>query len=118
PSLAALARAARASGGEGGAGRGATFLADSDPAAAEELTVDWPSRGSVARSSAERAGSAAWPSGPVPRHGRPCGTVRRRPAGGALALPMQPGGAGRIGDRKSTRLNSSHVEISYAVFCL
>src|SRR5690349_22932720 len=23
-----------------------------------------------------------------------------------------------IGDRKSTRLNSSHVEISYAVFCL
>src|SRR5690349_23094285 len=25
---------------------------------------------------------------------------------------------GRIRDRKSTRLNSSHVEISYAVFCL
>src|SRR5690625_5035666 len=25
--------------------------------------------------------------------------------------------AGRIGDRKSTRLNSSHVAISYAVFC-
>src|SRR3989442_11007155 len=25
---------------------------------------------------------------------------------------------GRIGDRKSTRLNSSHVRISYAVFCL
>src|SRR5204863_7535350 len=25
---------------------------------------------------------------------------------------------GRAGDRKSTRLNSSHVEISYAVFCL
>src|SRR5690349_24201080 len=24
----------------------------------------------------------------------------------------------REGDRKSTRLNSSHVEISYAVFCL
>src|SRR5699024_12221413 len=24
----------------------------------------------------------------------------------------------RIGDRKSTRLNSSHVSISYAVFCL
>src|SRR5438874_5511793 len=24
----------------------------------------------------------------------------------------------RTGDRKSTRLNSSHVEISYAVFCL
>src|SRR5690606_40555050 len=25
--------------------------------------------------------------------------------------------AGRRGDRKSTRLNSSHVKISYAVFC-
>src|SRR3989442_4555045 len=24
----------------------------------------------------------------------------------------------RVGDRKSTRLNSSHVRISYAVFCL
>src|SRR5690606_42113527 len=24
----------------------------------------------------------------------------------------------RLGDRKSTRLNSSHVKISYAVFCL
>src|SRR5204863_7517860 len=24
----------------------------------------------------------------------------------------------KLGDRKSTRLNSSHVEISYAVFCL
>src|SRR3989442_7926974 len=29
-----------------------------------------------------------------------------------LALPL------RRGDRKSTRLNSSHVRISYAVFCL
>src|SRR5947209_12621894 len=43
--------------------------------------------------------------------------------GRALVLrPMaevghQPGD-GRIGDRKSTRLNSSHANISYAVFCL
>src|SRR5690554_6973544 len=28
------------------------------------------------------------------------------------------GGGVRSGDRKSTRLNSSHVRISYAVFCL
>src|SRR5256885_12492355 len=28
------------------------------------------------------------------------------------------GSDGRIGDRKSTRLNSSHLVISYAVFCL
>src|SRR5204863_5652536 len=32
-------------------------------------------------------------------------------AGNAAARPVRP-------DRKSTRLNSSHVEISYAVFCL
>src|SRR5690606_41886349 len=31
-------------------------------------------------------------------------------------LPRAPPGAVR--DRKSTRLNSSHVKISYAVFCL
>src|SRR5699024_11795832 len=30
----------------------------------------------------------------------------------------QPGAAGNQKDRKSTRLNSSHVSISYAVFCL
>src|SRR5690625_5386718 len=28
------------------------------------------------------------------------------------------GFSGEFGDRKSTRLNSSHVAISYAVFCL
>src|SRR5205085_11740766 len=28
------------------------------------------------------------------------------------------GAAGDVGDRKSTRLNSSHSQISYAVFCL
>src|SRR3712207_8139524 len=29
-----------------------------------------------------------------------------------------PNGAGKSTDRKSTRLNSSHANISYAVFCL
>src|SRR5688572_31861561 len=29
-----------------------------------------------------------------------------------------PGEMKRVGDRKSTRLNSSHSQISYAVFCL
>src|SRR5256885_6714464 len=32
--------------------------------------------------------------------------------------PLQQGVAGHRGDRKSTRLNSSHLVISYAVFCL
>src|SRR5690349_22761330 len=31
---------------------------------------------------------------------------------------IEAGAAVGLGDRKSTRLNSSHVEISYAVFCL
>src|SRR3712207_8519007 len=33
------------------------------------------------------------------------------PAGGVLRVRI-------VGDRKSTRLNSSHANISYAVFCL
>src|SRR5690349_24209426 len=36
--------------------------------------------------------------------------LRRQGSAGPVQLPGQ--------DRKSTRLNSSHVEISYAVFCL
>src|SRR2546430_10520135 len=31
---------------------------------------------------------------------------------------FHPGGDRQVGDRKSTRLNSSHSQISYAVFCL
>src|SRR3712207_7237223 len=38
---------------------------------------------------------------------------RGRAGGGPRIVP-----AGGIGDRKSTRLNSSHANISYAVFCL
>src|SRR5204862_1075390 len=33
-------------------------------------------------------------------------------------ISCQDGWRFPMGDRKSTRLNSSHVEISYAVFCL
>src|SRR6267378_6842487 len=39
------------------------------------------------------------------------------PAGGVRGLRVLRSDWG-LGDRKSTRLNSSHVEISYAVFCL
>src|SRR5690606_40937364 len=39
--------------------------------------------------------------------------------GGPLVSPLEPVRAGVVlGDRKSTRLNSSHVKNSYAVFCL
>src|SRR2546430_7666306 len=39
---------------------------------------------------------------------------------GGLAAAVADGGeqVGPFGDRKSTRLNSSHSQISYAVFCL
>src|SRR5436305_7035909 len=43
--------------------------------------------------------------------GRGPRAFRRRP-------PTRPDAARRVQDRKSTRLNSSHVRISYAVFCL
>src|SRR3712207_8488963 len=46
---------------------------------------------------------------------------RSLPANGKQRLSL-PGGCGTLepppGDRKSTRLNSSHANISYAVFCL
>src|SRR5256885_16089509 len=35
-----------------------------------------------------------------------------------MLQPVMTGAAGNAGDRKSTRLNSSHLVISYAVFCL
>src|SRR5207249_9274210 len=37
---------------------------------------------------------------------------------GMFRMTVDFGLAGPAGDRKSTRLNSSHVSISYAVFCL
>src|SRR3712207_7418178 len=39
-------------------------------------------------------------------------------AGGASAQTTGAGAAAPARDRKSTRLNSSHANISYAVFCL
>src|SRR2546422_4164958 len=49
-------------------------------------------------------------------------SVGLHPAGDRLgdASPVEDAGAlgGELGDRKSTRLNSSHGYISYAVFCL
>src|SRR5204863_7574523 len=55
--------------------------------------------------SSGRAGLRVLPSAPRDR-------PAIRPRGFATALDACRG------DRKSTRLNSSHVEISYAVFCL
>src|SRR2546430_11462662 len=43
---------------------------------------------------------------------------RRAPSGGAAVAVPRGGARGCRADRKSTRLNSSHSQISYAVFCL
>src|SRR5699024_12300848 len=50
----------------------------------------------------------------------PYTTLFRSPLRAPQWSPPAPFGTGpqRHGDRKSTRLNSSHVSISYAVFCL
>src|SRR5690606_41540418 len=53
----------------------------------------------------------------------PSGVLQRKAPRFLGAGLRADGGVGRpppyiVGDRKSTRLNSSHVKISYAVFCL
>src|SRR3712207_8542575 len=59
--------------------------------------------------------------GPGEQAARP--QAERAAAAGRGAAGRAPGAdppprPGRAGDRKSTRLNSSHANISYAVFCL
>src|SRR5437763_13484964 len=56
--------------------------------------------------------SAAKPAPLLPR------LEERRESEDELALPVDEHLPRRAGDRKSTRLNSSHRCISYAVFCL
>src|SRR3712207_6854709 len=51
--------------------------------------------------------------GHVGREIRDCATVERE-----CLAPAREGACGLGTDRKSTRLNSSHANISYAVFCL
>src|SRR5688572_31420737 len=55
----------------------------------------------------------------IRRAGRVLGTVRDGGIFGEMAiLDEKPRSAAAVADRKSTRLNSSHSQISYAVFCL
>src|SRR3712207_8962407 len=54
---------------------------------------------------------------PVPR-GREVVDVARQVAGLPIVVAEHREEALPVGDRKSTRLNSSHANISYAVFCL
>src|SRR5207249_12066906 len=62
-------------------------------------------------------------SPPQPSKSRSCTAGGAVPRPSTLRIPRHPYGAEPLSfaereDRKSTRLNSSHVSISYAVFCL
>src|SRR2546421_8936624 len=71
-----------------------------------------PAIGAPFDSASGRAASAA-PSRPVARRAAP-----PPPTGRLRLLTTPPDAEIVIEDRKSTRLNSSHDQISYAVFCL
>src|SRR5438445_4524889 len=57
-------------------------------------------------------------SGPEGATARPRVSNDGRGAGKSSARRAAGGGGPPVRDRKSTRLNSSHANISYAVFCL
>src|SRR5690606_29682060 len=61
---------------------------------------------------AGRGAAEPYPGGGGLRHPRGSGSRLLDRVVGLVSPPRHPG------DRKSTRLNSSHVKISYAVFCL
>src|SRR2546426_5381981 len=69
---------------------------------------------SVVRGAARRAVAAACAAAVV----RAARLGRRGVAARAARRALAQRRAGADGDRKSTRLNSSHLVISYAVFCL
>src|SRR3712207_7541682 len=70
------------------------------------------------RSSAPIA-TATVSSAPVTTAGRRTGDHRSRSRGLAdMEMTIRVTQGLLLGDRKSTRLNSSHANISYAVFCL
>src|SRR5439155_19901161 len=103
------------------------FLAD--PALAQlyplSLHDALPISGSTYRTSRDSATIRVLETGLPARGDEPAELVEeggRRELGTrtAISAPVIVGGRlwGALTDRKSTRLNSSHVAISYAVFCL
>src|SRR2546426_5830415 len=76
-----------------------------------------PGRARVQR--AESLGGGRHGQGSGPEGGAIAGAVELGQACGRMSrLAHRPRGGDHGGDRKSTRLNSSHLVISYAVFCL
>src|SRR5437899_8332221 len=87
----------------GGGGTTATARGGSDLTTGLGFTAGFGSAG-LAVSGCTAGCSGAWATG-----------VLAAPGGQA---PEQPAVQPETADRKSTRLNSSHLGISYAVFCL
>src|SRR5690606_40279395 len=101
--------------GVGRAGRGRAGPAERCPPARSDTHGDATPRRE--RGAASAGGRRAQGGG----RSRACHLQRARQhagGGGPRAHPAYLVGADRPPDRKSTRLNSSHVKISYAVFCL
>src|SRR5690625_6693092 len=71
-------------------------------------------QGALAAAHHQRGGSATGRAARAPLRTGPRRTASPRARRECRHRPAHLGG----GDRKSTRLNSSHVAISYAVFCL
>src|SRR5439155_24682004 len=65
-----------------------------------------------------RCYSSRRPAGRTARKSRSPAVWDTEPRGGAPSSRLSSTAGERDLDRKSTRLNSSHVAISYAVFCL
>src|SRR2546426_9335114 len=74
-----------------------------------------PNGSSLGASSCRQISSRRWRRCPGKRVGDGSPIARSL---GARDRDLCRGHAGHLGDRKSTRLNSSHLVISYAVFCL
>src|SRR6266496_4136993 len=101
-----LAERGQGCGGTRSRGSGMTAAAALPPGAQIVSTAACSPAGSRSRPISAASPLAAVTGGPGAYDGAP---VRRS---------RSPTCRGQPGDRKSTRLNSSHVEISYAVFCL
>src|SRR5690606_41846614 len=108
-------------------GPGARLLGRLGPLDRDALAAGVPRRGGDARQDAPEPAASGRPLGEQPlrdeRAGRGRVALEEREE---LALLLPPESAEALGrdpvrreaQRKSTRLNSSHVKISYAVFCL
>src|SRR2546430_8293758 len=63
-------------------------------------------------------GGKPWRSQPTGRYFEAARAALKEAFGRDVVVTGEGGSIPVVGDRKSTRLNSSHSQISYAVFCL